>query len=261
MRHTTDGSIHNRPGPGRAAESSVDADLWPAGGGVEDFVRSRLPPPPARVLEVGCGSGELALALCSGGWRVTAVDPEAPHGEPFIRARVEELHVADYEPFDAAVAVLSLHHAGNLGAMLDKVRSLLKPGGVLVVDEFRKEHLADRATAAFFYHQHLSLLHAGRKGTGGGEHGRHRPGGDSFESWYARVSERRASVHEEGEVLAALEERFTTRGLSHGPFLFRNGLDAEVEPLERKLIAEGGIRPTGLRWVGVLEAEYRGKGG
>lgn len=272
MTHTTDSSIHNRSGSGGAAESSVNADLWSAGAGVEDFVRSQLPPPPARVLEMGCGSGELALALCSGGWRVTAVDPEAPHGEPFIRVRVEELDAADYEPFDAAVAVLSLHHAGNLGAMLDKVRSLLKPGGVLVVDEFRKEYLADRATAAFFYHQQLSLLYAGRKGTGDGGHGRHQPGGEhqpgggrqpegDFESWYARVSERRASVHEEGKILAALEERFTTRSLSYGPFLFRDGLDAEVEPLERKLIAEGGIRPTGLRWVGVLEAEYRGKGG
>ncbi len=159
---------------------------------------------------------------------------------------------ADYGPFDAAVAVLSLHHAGDVGVVLDKVRSLLKPGGVLVVDEFHKEHLADEATAAFFYHQRLSLLHAGRKET---ERGEHPPVGGSFEFWFSRVSEHRASVHEEGEVLAALEERFTTRSLSYGPFLFRQGLDAEVEPLERKLIAEGGIRATGLRWVGVREAE------
>jgi hypothetical protein len=34
-----------------------------------------------------------------------------------------------------------------------------------------------------------------------------------------------------------------------------------VEPLERKLIEEGGILPTGLRWVGVLRAEGDGKGG
>jgi len=237
----------------RTDNSAAAADaVKPWNAGVEDFVRSEVPPPPARVLEVGCGSGELALSLSAGGWRVTAVDPEAPEGGPFVRAAVEELDAAEHGPFDAAVAVLSLHHAGELGTVLDKVRSLLEPGGVFVVDEFRKEHLADRATAAFFYHQQLSLLHAGRKRIG---HGGHQPGGGSFESWYARVSERRAAVHEEGEVLAPLEERFVTRSLSYGPYLFRQGLDAAVEPLERKLIAEGGIRATGLRWVGVLEAE------
>lgn len=68
----------------------------------------------------------------------------------------------------------------------------------------------------------------------------HPPMGSLFGSWFSRISARRAGVHEEGEILAALEERFTTRSLSYGPYL-RQGLDAEVEPLERKLIAEGGI--------------------
>jgi SAM-dependent methyltransferase len=204
------------------------------------------------VLEVGSGTGELALSLSAGGWRVTAVDPRAPEGGPFIRAAVEELDAADHEPFDAAIAVLSLHHAGDIGSVLDSVRSLLRPGGVFVVDEFRKEHLTDRPTAAFFYYQQLSLLHAGRGGGGDGANGGHRPDDASFESWYARTSGRRAGVHGEGDVLAALEERFVTRSVSYGPYLFRHDLDAEVEPLERKLIAEGGIRPTGLRWVGVL---------
>lgn len=225
---------------------------WSVDVGVEDFVRSQLPPPPAKVLEVGCGSGELTRSLSAGGWRVTGVDPEAPEGGLFVRATVEELDVEEHGPFDAAVAVLSLHHAGELVNVLDKVCSLLKPGGVFVVDEFRKEHLADRATAAFFYHQQLSLLHAGRRGGGNGAGGGHRPDDASFESWYARTSGRRAGVHGEGDVLAALEERFVTRSVSYGPYLFRHGLDAEVELLERKLIAEGGIRPTGLRWVGVL---------
>jgi len=179
------------------------------------------------VQEVGCGSGELALALSAGGWRVTAVDPEAPEDEPFAQATVEELDAAEYEPFDAAVTVLSLYHARDVGAVLDKVCSLLGPGGLLVIDEFRKEHLADEATAAFFYYQHISLLCAGRKGSGGRGHP---PMGDSFGSWFSRLSEHRASVHGEGDVLAALEERFATRSLSYGPFLFRQGLDGEWNP-------------------------------
>ena len=246
--HAKDGPSHDRPG---VADERF-GDTGSTSAGVEEFVRSELPPPPARVLEVGCGTGELALALSAGGWRVTAVDPRAPEGGPFIRAAVEELDAADHEPFDAAIAVLSLHHAGGIGSVLDKVRSLLRPGGVFVVDEFRKEHLTDRPTAAFFYYQQLSLIHAGRRGGGNGAGGGHRPDDASFEAWYSRTSERRAGVHGEGDVLSALEERFITRSVSYGPYLFRHGLDVEVESLERKLIAEGGIRPTGLRWVGAL---------
>jgi SAM-dependent methyltransferase len=247
-----------------STDPGADADLFGSGdatAGVEEFVRSQLPPPPARVLEVGCGSGELALALSAEGWRVTAVDPEAPDGPPFVRAAVEDLDAAYHGPFDAAVAVLSLHHARVVGTVAHKVRSLLRPGGVLVVDEYRKEHLVDRATAAFFYHQQRSLIHAGRKGTSDGGHGGHadhQPDGGSFESWSAHTLGRRAGIHGEGDLLEALEERFVTRRLSCGPYLFRHGLDAAVEALERKLIAEGGIRATGLRWVGALEAEPQG---
>ena len=42
------------------------------------FVRASLPTPPARVLEVGAGGGELAAVLTEAGYEVTAVDPAAP---------------------------------------------------------------------------------------------------------------------------------------------------------------------------------------
>jgi len=45
--------------------------------GVAAFVRGALPPPPARVLEVGAGSGELAAALREAGYDVVAIDPAA----------------------------------------------------------------------------------------------------------------------------------------------------------------------------------------
>src|SRR3712207_9593084 len=40
------------------------------------FVRAVLPPAPARVLEVGCGGGELAAALADGGYTVVALDAD-----------------------------------------------------------------------------------------------------------------------------------------------------------------------------------------
>jgi precorrin-6B methylase 2 len=40
------------------------------------FIRANLPQPPARVLEVGAGSGELACALRADAYDVLAIDPE-----------------------------------------------------------------------------------------------------------------------------------------------------------------------------------------
>src|SRR4051812_44346975 len=42
---------------------------------VEAFVLAELPAPPARVLEIGAGSGELARALTAAGYDVVAIDP------------------------------------------------------------------------------------------------------------------------------------------------------------------------------------------
>src|SRR5918911_3169753 len=63
------------------------------------FVLSQVAPPPRRVLEVGCGHGELALPLAEAGYELVAIDPEAPEGEIFCRTRIEAFD--DPGPFDA----------------------------------------------------------------------------------------------------------------------------------------------------------------
>ena len=97
-----------------------------------DFVLSQLPPPPCRVLEVGCGDGALARALVVEGYDVVAVDPEAPEGPIFRRTTIEAFD--ETGPFDAVVASLVLHHIHDLGAVLDKL--LRVSSGPLVVNEF-----------------------------------------------------------------------------------------------------------------------------
>jgi 2-polyprenyl-3-methyl-5-hydroxy-6-metoxy-1,4-benzoquinol methylase len=112
------------------------------------LIRGELPPPPARVLEVGCGSGELARALSADGYDVVAVDPNAPDGAIFRRTTIEEL--GDEGPFDAAVASLSLHHVDDPGVVAARVRSLLKPGARFIVREFAWD-LVDEPTVRWDY--------------------------------------------------------------------------------------------------------------
>jgi SAM-dependent methyltransferase len=102
-----------------------------------DFVLSQLPPAPARVLEVGCGKGELARAVAAEGYEVVAVDPEAPEGVLFRRTTIEAF--ADPGPFDAVVASLALHHVDDLGGVLDKLVRLL--GGPLILNEHAWDRL------------------------------------------------------------------------------------------------------------------------
>ena len=79
---------------------------------VEEFVLDQVGPPPAQVLEVGCGEGELAHALVRAGHSVMAIDPWAPEGPIFRRVGIEEF--TDPGPFDYVAASLSPHHIEHL---------------------------------------------------------------------------------------------------------------------------------------------------
>ncbi len=108
------------------------------------FVRAALPPAPARVLEVGAGDGELAGVLTAAGYDVTAIDPA---GEPpVLPVALEELD-APARSFDAAVAMVSLHHVMPLGGSLRRLSEVLRHGARFVVDEFAVEQLDVRAAA------------------------------------------------------------------------------------------------------------------
>jgi hypothetical protein len=94
---------------------------------VEEFVLGKIGDPPARVLEVGCGEGELARAMARTGHSVTAIDPRVPEGTIFRRVRIEEF--SDPGPFDYVVTSLSLHHVEDLRRIVDKIADLLRVGG------------------------------------------------------------------------------------------------------------------------------------
>ena len=204
------------------------------------FAREHLPAPPARVLEIGCGGGEVALALAGDGYDVTAIDPRAPDGPIFRQVGLEEF--LDEDGFDAVVASVSLHHLERLDAAVDRIAQLLRPGGLLVVEEFAKERLTG-VTARWYHLQRQALAAVGLDG---------KPVAEDFDEWLAHWHEGHADVHPAADVRRALERRFAERFAAWGPYLFDHRLQDAVEPLERALIKAGAIEATGFRYVGQL---------
>jgi SAM-dependent methyltransferase len=200
------------------------------------FLASQLAAP-LRLLEVGCGRGELALALAALGFDVTAIDPAAPEGSIFRRTGLEDF--SDARGFDAVVASVSLHHVEDLGGALDKIASLLPPSGLLVLEEFAKERLAG-PTARWYYHQRRALAEAGREDTLA----------EDFDTWQRRSEAELAEIHPVSEIQKELTIRFAERFSEWRPYLYSHRLDDAVEPLERRLIDEGAIDATGLWYVG-----------
>ena len=202
-----------------------------------EFLSAQLPAPPLRVLEVGCGRGELAHALAERGFEVTAIDPSAPEGPIFQRVGLEDF--PDTRGFDAVVASVSVHHIEDLAGALDKIASFLPSGGVLALEEFAKERLTG-ATARWYYHQRRALAAAGREDA--------MP--EDFDEWQRQSDAGHADIHPVSEIRSALEHRFVERHFEWTPYLYSHRLDDAVEPLERRLIAEGAIDATGLWYVG-----------
>ena len=207
------------------------------GGRFHDWVRSQLPVPPARVLEVGCGNGRLARALNRGGYDVVAVDPKAPSGRIFRRCRIEDLDEAPR--FDVAVAGLSLHHVGSLAVVLDKVSGLLHARGRIIVYEFTWDQF-DAKTATWFWMRRAALSPKMRRHLGG------RSPSVCLKKWRRTFHD----LHTYRQMRRALDRRFAARFFAWTPYLheYPGGLSSELQ--ERRLIEAGAIRPIGFRFVG-----------
>ena len=111
------------------------------------LIMALLPAPPARLLDLGCGTGWTSAFFARRGYRVTGQDiaPVMIEYAERNRARYEakdlDFILSDYEslnfsePFDCAVFYDSLHHAVDERAALESVYRALRPGGVLVAHE------------------------------------------------------------------------------------------------------------------------------
>jgi SAM-dependent methyltransferase len=188
------------------------------------YVRAALPPPPARVLEIGAGEGELARILRGAGYAVTAIDPKGGDG-------VEQLALLDLDApprsFDAAVAMLSLHHVVPLGQSLRRLSEVLRRGARLVVDEFDVDVLDERASAWWL-----------------GQNGHDKDPRD-------HVAEMREHLYSLAHIREELAAWFDLGEPVPGAYFYRWPDRPELRAEEERLIAAGELPAIGARFIAV----------
>jgi SAM-dependent methyltransferase len=94
---------------------------------------------PGRLLDVGCGAGELLAHFAARGWQPFGVDP-SPAAAAAARRRGATVHQGtlldqpwERESFQAIVFQHSLEHIAGPVAALEAARDLLAPGGQLAI--------------------------------------------------------------------------------------------------------------------------------
>jgi SAM-dependent methyltransferase len=196
------------------------------------YVSESLPAAPARVLEVGAGDGELAAALRSAGYDVVAIDPASSTDS----VRPIPLHELGEPPasFDAAVAVVSMHHVEPLRRSCRVLAEVVRPGGALVLDEIDVGRFDDSAERWWLENRPPDHDHNG--------HEPPVPG--------SVVAFLRHHCHHLDAMEDALVEWFELGPLTRGPYLYRWQLGPALRVPEQELIAAGGLPAVGVRVVG-----------
>jgi SAM-dependent methyltransferase len=118
-----------------------------------DFVERFLPAECRRILEVGCGTGELAARLSQHGYAVVAIDSHsesvAAAQQLGLDARVATWPEFDESNFDAILFARSLHHIHPLDESIRHAADSLEDGGRVIVEDFAYES-ANEKTLRWF---------------------------------------------------------------------------------------------------------------
>jgi SAM-dependent methyltransferase len=118
-----------------------------------NFVERFLPRDCRRILEVGCGKGELAARLLKDGYSVVAIDGDqdsvAAARRLGVDARLATWPDFDGGHFDAVLFTRSLHHIHPLDKSISHAADSLVEGGLIIAEDFAYES-TDEKTLRWF---------------------------------------------------------------------------------------------------------------
>ena len=212
-----------------------------------------------RILEVGCGKGDVARKLGATGLRITALDVLLQDPSPSTNVTFVErdfLHY-DTEPFDAIVFTASLHHISPLEAAVDRAYRLLVPNGLFVADEFDLD--APNSTTLRWYYDTQELLAAADMFP---KEKIDAPKEDVIARWRAAHSDE-PPLHTGVQMRRAVAGRFDLKDVHGAAYLYRYitkhlphdargvGVAKHVYDTERRGIADGSLSAVGLGIVAV----------
>jgi len=236
------------------------------------FLERHLPSSPSRVLEVGCGGGEIAVALAARGYEVTGLDAAltSPMPTPMPAAgaadeapiRWIEADFLVYEeavPYDAVLFTRSLHHMAPVAKALNRAAALLRPGGRFLAEEFAFDRV-NIQTARWYYDLEAVLASAGLIPPAD-------PALREIRNPLGRWRQEHVAdppLQSGHAMLAAARERFDLGPAEEAPYLYRSFADRmepgersdriarEIFEIESRMIRERDLASAGLRLAGTL---------
>ena len=124
---------------------------------VLERLRETLPPPPARVLDLGGGTGVVAVPLAQAGYDITLIDPSegmlrvagdrvaaAGAAVELVHGSIEDVPRLTHDSFDAVCCHAVLMYVDDAGTALNVLRSVAREGAILSLLEKNRDGLALR---------------------------------------------------------------------------------------------------------------------
>ena len=197
---------------------------------LENYISS-----PQRILEIGCGAGDLAYALKEQGHNILGIDTSEKAiintKAKGVLAKLGRIEDIEDNNFDIILFTRSLHHIHPIESCLEVARLKLKSSGQIILEDFGYD-LFDEKTANW----HKVTLRDWFK-----DHG-HDP-----------------QLHKFKELVAAVKSKFRiVEVFENVPYLFRYSIDfekvteesiLELLETEKDLITKNKIKGIGFRIV------------